>query len=114
MDIEIENAIATDISISGITLSVEKIVGSFIFNFENSTKVIDLGRNEIYFAGLLIGQYEAYIVQNKINEIGRYMNNKTYENIVTISNNNLLFFESIKEFNQKTLKIKNTYIKQPD
>ena len=44
MDTEIEIAIAMDMDISGTTLMIEKTHQGFVVNFENSTKVINLGK----------------------------------------------------------------------
>ena len=111
IDVDIEEAISTDMSISGNTLSIERIFQSFIFNFENSTKVVNLGKNEIISGGEWYGQYEAYVVQNEMHEIGRFVDNQLYENKVTILKNNVLEFESTQNFERKQLKIKCIYIK---
>ena len=44
MDTEIENCIAMDMNISGTSLMIEKNNQGFVFNFENSRKVINLGK----------------------------------------------------------------------
>ena len=112
MDNEIEEADANDVRVSGIMLLIEKNSHIFEFTFENSTKVIELGKTDIISEGQLSGYKEAYAVQNEIFEIGRFLNGRMYENRVKICKNNMLEFESIAYFPLKKLKIKSIYLKQ--
>ena len=107
MDEEIEEADATDMRMSGTTLTIVKTLQKFEFAFDNASKIIELGKRQ----SQLNGYNEAYAQQNTIQEFGKYNNGKSYENYIKLKHN-VLEFESMLYLHHKQLRIKSIYLKQ--
>ena len=112
MDIDIEDEIANDWQISGTVLSIRKNLECFEFVFDNATQVVRLGKTEINYMGITSGFKNAFALQNKIHEIGKFENGKMFENHFKLIKNHVLEIESIEYFREKKLIIKTVYLKE--
>lgn len=112
MDMEIEVEIANDWQISGTVLTIRKNLNCFEFVFQNSSQVVRLGKTELLNLGMSSGVRNAFALQNKIHENGKFENGKMFENNFKLIKNHVLEIESIEYFREKKLIIKTVYLKE--
>ena len=75
-------------------------------------KVVRLGKTELLNLGMSSGVRNAFALQNKIHENGKFENGKMFENNFKLIKNHVLEIESIEYFREKKLIIKTVYLKE--